>query len=145
MQPLQKLAVLGLTLLGTAGAGGQAALTPALLAGTWQGSVTEPDAGLNYEMTAQIAARPDAQGRFASVHYTSGEGCDVAWFLQGQTARQLTVQEKVLSGSCVDVTLQLTLDRSGKRPALQVISHDTGDGLGGQTPTVTLQATLERR
>lgn len=135
--------VAGLSLAGMASAGGQAALSPAVLAGQWSGAVVEPGNDLHYDMMAQIAPRADAQGRFAQVHYTNETGCNVEWFLTGQTARTLSVQEKVLDGPCVDVKLELLLDRSGPYPVLRVVSHD--DAEGNTLSEITLQAELVRR
>lgn len=143
MRILQMAMVAGLSLVGVASAGGQAALSPAILAGQWSGAVVEPAADLHYDMVAQIAPRTDAQGRFAQVRYTNDIGCDVEWFLIGQTARTLSVQERVLDGPCVDVKLELSLDRSGPRPVLRVVSHD--DAEGNTLPEITLQAELVRR
>lgn len=143
MRILKLAAALSLSLLGLASAGGQAALSPAVLAGQWSGAVTEPLNDYHYDMVTQISPRADAEGRFAQVHYTNSTGCDVEWFLLGQTARTLSVQEKVLDGPCVDVKLELSLDRSGPRPVLKVVSHE--DAQGNILPEVTLKADLLRR
>lgn len=130
------------SLLPCASAGG-GSFSPAMLAGHWAGDVYEPDSGLRYSLSLKLLAQPDGTGHIGYATYSGASNCQTSWTLTGQRDRTLMVREEVQAGACINVNLEVSLERSGKSPLLRVTTHDTAYGLPGEE--VTLEARLLRR